>query len=165
MQQARSAIAAARTTGAETYARDEFTAAQDALTQAERAVRDRDYRLALNRALDSRERAQTAATEAGDHKALARADADRLLIQAAAALADARRTSIPIPPRVSARTAATVPHAHVADDEVAVQEARAAFGAENYAAVTAALPAIIEDLQRVTHDTEVPTQTTGRRRH
>ena len=55
MQQARSAIAVARTTGAETYARDEFTAAQDALAQAERAVRDRDYRLALNRALDSRE--------------------------------------------------------------------------------------------------------------
>src|SRR4029077_14429983 len=48
MQQAQSAIDAARTGGADQYARDEFTAAQDALKRAQEAVTERDYRLALN---------------------------------------------------------------------------------------------------------------------
>lgn len=168
MQQARTAITAARTTGAATYARDEFTAAQDALTQAERAVTDRDYRLALNRALDSRERAQTAAKEAAGNKAAARADADRLLTQAAAALRAARPAaprgkSKPTPARAPAKNAAAVLHSHLVDDEAAVQEARAAFAAEDYAAVMARLPAIIEDLRRV-DTTDLPAPTTGRQR-
>ena len=64
MQQAQGAIDAARAAGADQYAHDEFTAAEDALKRAHDAVDQRDYRLALNDALDTRERAQTAAKEA-----------------------------------------------------------------------------------------------------
>ena len=64
LQQARSAIESARTAGAEVYARDEFGAAETALKSATEAVDQRDYRLALNRALDARERAQNAEKEA-----------------------------------------------------------------------------------------------------
>ena len=54
MQQAQGAIDAARAAGAAVYATEELAAAQLALTRAEEAVSARDYRLALNHALDSR---------------------------------------------------------------------------------------------------------------
>src|SRR3989442_15604446 len=90
MQQAQGAIDAARAVGADEYAHDEFVAAQDALKHAREAVDQRDYRLALNHAIDSRERAQNAAKEAADHKAVARGDADRALTDAVGALNEAR---------------------------------------------------------------------------
>src|SRR5689334_25094584 len=84
IQQAQGAIDAARAAGADQYARDEFTAALDALKRSHDAVEQRDYRQALNAALDARERAQTAAKQAVDAKATARADADKALTEAAA---------------------------------------------------------------------------------
>jgi hypothetical protein len=89
MQQAQGAIDAARAVGAEEYAHEEFVAAQDALQHAHEAADDRDYRLARNHALDSRERAQTAAREAADRKATLRLSADRAITAAAAAIARA----------------------------------------------------------------------------
>src|ERR1044071_7652591 len=77
IKQAQAAIDAARGAGAAQYAKAEFAAAQDALKRATDAVADRDYRLALNHALDARERAETAARQAADAKVMARADADR----------------------------------------------------------------------------------------
>src|SRR4030088_2953978 len=68
MQQAQGAIDAARAAGADQYAREEFTAAEEALKHAREAVDQRDYRAALNAALDARERAQTAAKEAVNGK-------------------------------------------------------------------------------------------------
>ncbi len=70
MQQAEGAIEAARAAGADQYARDEFAAAQDLLKRAGEAIAQRDYRLALNYALDSREQAQNAARLAADGKAM-----------------------------------------------------------------------------------------------
>ena len=90
MQQAQSAIDAARAAGADEYAHDELAAAEGALARARTAVGQRDYRLALNNSLDSRERAQTAATQAASQKAAARADAERALEAAAATLAEAQ---------------------------------------------------------------------------
>src|SRR5437763_131435 len=90
MQQAQGAIDAARAAGADEYAHDELVAANDALRRAREAVDARDYRLALNHALDSREHAQTAAKATADNKAIARADADRALIAATTALTEAR---------------------------------------------------------------------------
>src|SRR4051812_29536358 len=55
IRRAQTAIDQARAAGAERYARDEFVAAEDSLKQAHDAVTDRDYRLALTRALDSRD--------------------------------------------------------------------------------------------------------------
>ena len=68
MHQAQGAIDAARAAGADTYAPDEFKAAVDALARAQDAVAQRDYRLALNNALDSRERAQNAARMGADRQ-------------------------------------------------------------------------------------------------
>src|SRR5947207_13469255 len=90
MQQAQGAIDAARAAGADRYAHDEFAAAEDALKRSHDAVDQRDYRQALNTALDARERAQTAATETVNKKAIARADATRALAQADTQLHDAR---------------------------------------------------------------------------
>src|SRR5437879_3374387 len=90
MQQAQGAIDAARAVGADEYAHDEFVGAQDALKHAREAVDQRDYRLALNHAIDSRERAQNAAKTAADRRGAARATAESAIGAAAAALADAR---------------------------------------------------------------------------
>ena len=79
------------------------------------AVAERDYRLALNYALDSRERAQNAAKEAADSKAAARADADRALADAAtrarttaARQAEGRRERRACPPRILADARRTI---------------------------------------------------------
>ena len=91
MQQAQGALDAARAAGADKYAADEFTAATLALTNAKEAVEQRDYRLALNHALDSRERAQNAAAQAADGKAAARVAAEREIGSAEKALSAADR--------------------------------------------------------------------------
>jgi hypothetical protein len=86
LHQAQGAIDAARAAGAAVYAPEELKGAVDALTHAQEAVGQRDYRLALNHALDSREKAQSAAKRAADERAAARSDAERLLADAAAAI-------------------------------------------------------------------------------
>jgi Domain of unknown function (DUF4398) len=83
MDQAQGAIDAARAAGADRYATTEYAAATDALKNANEAVAVRDYRLALNYALESREQAQNAARGAADAKAR------RLLQQSRADLAAA----------------------------------------------------------------------------
>lgn len=138
MQQAQGAIDAARAAGAAEYARDEFTAAQDALKRAEDAVAERDYRLALNHALDSRERAQNAAKQGADGKAAARVDADRALTALTAAVANLQtKLKAAEAARVPARMLAA-PQKVAADGEQRVQEARTAMERGDYAAVVAA---------------------------
>ena len=139
MQQAEGAIEAARAAGADRYAHEEFVAAEDALKKAGEAVALRDYRLALSHALDSRERAQTAAKMAADNKAIARADADRALVAALAALNDAHTRlkaaeSARTPPKALAETQRTI-----ADADAAVQEARTQFEAGDYLLVIEAM--------------------------
>src|SRR5579864_8981786 len=90
IKQAQAAIESARGAGANQYAKAEFAAAQDALKRANDAVADRDYRLALNHALDARERAETATKQAADARVIARAEADRGVRDLTAALSDAR---------------------------------------------------------------------------
>src|SRR3954469_19316834 len=105
MQQAQGAIDAARAAGADQYAREEFTAAEDALKRSHENVAQRDYRQALNTALDARERAQEAAKESVNKKAIARADATTALAEADAALHDSRaRLKAAETARVAART-------------------------------------------------------------
>src|SRR6185295_16965194 len=90
IEQAQGAIDTARAAGADQYAREEFTAAEEALKRAQVAVEQRDYRQALNSALDARERAQTAAKDTVNHKATARADAEKAIAAATAALNESR---------------------------------------------------------------------------
>jgi hypothetical protein len=129
MQQAQGAIDAARAAGADQYAHEEFTAAQEALKHANDAVNDRDYRQALNYALDSRERAQSAAAMAADGKVAARVDADRAINAATGAvneLAQKLKTSDP------SRRGGSAPRKGLTDGERALQEARAAFAKADY---------------------------------
>jgi hypothetical protein len=67
-QQADEALATARTAGAAIYAADELKAAEAALKTYDEAVAQHDYRQALNRALDARDRAYEAARLAGEQK-------------------------------------------------------------------------------------------------
>jgi hypothetical protein len=143
MQQAQGAIDAARSAGADEYARDEFMAAEAALQRAHEAVGLGDYRLALNHALDSRERARNSARLAADGRAAARVEADHTLTALTAAL-DEARTSLQLAKarRVPARTLGGAQRA-IETAEKRVQEARTAYEEGQYAAVIsiAAAPA------------------------
>src|SRR5262245_65589954 len=81
MDQAQGAIDAARAAGADRYAPTELAAAGTALKQANTAVEEGDYRLALNRAIDSREQAQNAARVAADTRARLRGDIERSMAE------------------------------------------------------------------------------------
>lgn len=138
MNQAQGAIDAARAAGAEQFAAAELMAATDALKRSEEAVAQRDYRLALSLAIDSRERAQIAARAAGDAHAQARGDAERhvaevttLLTQLRARLKDPATSRPPrrVPP--GTRTLADAA-------DKAMQEARAALKTGDYARATKA---------------------------
>jgi hypothetical protein len=139
MHQAQGAIDAARAAGAEQYAAGELKAAVDALAGAEAAVAQRDYRLALNHALDSRERAQNAAKAAVDGRATARGHAERLLGEVGTLYTRAQtRLKDPevnaLPARVLREPLDTITAA-----EKALQEARAALTREEYARVISTL--------------------------
>ena len=151
MQQAEGAIEAARAVGADKYARDELAAAQDLLKRAGEAVAQRDYRLALNYALDSREQAQNAARLAADGNAMARVEADRATSALAAALGAVRsRLKTAEAGRIPARTFAGAKKT-AADGERRLQEARTAMARGEYASAvstaSAALP-LLADAER-----------------
>jgi hypothetical protein len=165
MQQAQGAIAAARAAGAEQFAHDELAAAQQSLKNAQQAVEGRDYRLALNYALDSGERARNAAKQAADGKAALAEAAVRTLTEADAALEDARsKLKTAERARISATTLARARRTISATD-TAVQKARAAFGQGNYQGVAAALTKPIADIRAMTRDLEkaAPAAARGRR--
>ncbi len=162
MQQAQGAIDTARAAGADRYAHDEFVAAQDALERAHDAVAQRDYRLALNHALDARERAQNAAKEAADGKAMARTDADRALTDVRTALAEARtRLKAADAARVPARTLSG-PTRTIGAGEEAVQKAGAAFDAGDYPAANEALKQVASRLRAASHEIETATSATAK---
>jgi hypothetical protein len=164
IQQAQGAIDAARAAGADQYAHEEFTAAQEALRHANEAVEQRDYRLALNHALDSRERAQNAAKLAADGKAVARVDADRALTAATAALNAAQVKARAFESaRTSAKTPAPLRNA-IAVAEQRVQEARAAFTAGDYATATSTASAVPGALSVATRAIDTGAAGTVRRR-
>jgi hypothetical protein len=164
MQQAQGAIDAARAAGAEQYAREEFAAAREALERSHDAVALGDYRLALNHAIDSRERAQNAAKQAADGMATARVEADRALAAATALLATAQSALKGAEGRrTPARTLASA-RKTIASAERRVQEARAAFEKNDYVAVTAATAAIAPDLQAATKSLQPGQTPAGRRR-
>jgi hypothetical protein len=139
MDQAQGAIDAAKAAGAEQYAADEYNAAVAALRQSNEAVAQNDYRLALNHALDSRERAQNAARRAADMKAQVRAEAERtllevsgLIVQINAGVEAGRRNRVP-------RKALTGPSQTASAASEEVQKARAQIDGGDYLAARAAL--------------------------
>jgi hypothetical protein len=164
LQQAQAAIDAAVAAGAELYAASELEAAEAALTRAGTAVAARDYRLALNDALDSRQRAQTAAKLAADGMAAARAEADRSITRAASGVEGMRtRLKSSDVPRLPARIVTAV-RASVADADKRVQEARAAFASGDYKAAQTAAGAANAALTTATSNLEAASAAAAKRR-
>jgi hypothetical protein len=132
MNQAQGAIDTARAAGAATYAPEEFAAAVEALERAELAVTENDHRLALNHAIDSRERAQAAAAQAVEARAQARGAAERAVAEVATLVGRARaRLGDPEVARLPLRDRRG-PEDTIVVAEKSLQEARAALEADAY---------------------------------
>jgi hypothetical protein len=164
IQQAKDAIAAAKAAGADVYARDEFTAAEQALQHASEAVAQRDYRLALSNALDAREHAQNATREAADRKTAARADAERTIAATSAALAEARaRLRAAEAARVSPKVLAEARRS-IGNVDQTLQKARTAQTNGDYVTALDSAKAAMSRLQAVAHDLEAASTAAARRR-
>ena len=134
MDEAQAAIESARSAGAEQYASDEYNAALVALKQARDAVGQRDYRRALDQALDSRERAQSAAKQTADQKARLRGGTERTLAEVTVLLDQTNgRLAEASAARVPRRTLMAL-HVTVVAVNNGVQEAGVALKAEEYEA-------------------------------
>ena len=161
MNLAQGAIEAARAAGADRFAAAEFTAAIDALKHSNEAAADDDYRLALNHALDSFERAQNAAKLAVEGRANARGEAERVVAQVATLLATAetqlKASSLP------ARTL-KAPQQTIDASGMALQKARSALAKEDYLAVGPALDGIAGGLQAALTEIDAPSPAAPARR-
>jgi len=164
IQQAQGAIDTARAAGADQYATAEYTAAQDALKRANEAVEQRDYRLALNHALDARERAQAAAKEAADRKTTARSEAERALLDAMTALTDAHtKLRAAETARAPAKLLATARRV-ITDGEDIVQKARASFDGGDYLTTKTTVAETTERLKATARDLDAATPNSNRKR-
>lgn len=149
MDQAQGAIDAARAAGADRYAAEPFTAAQRSLSLATEAVDQRDYRLALSHAIESREQAQTSARLAAETQARLRGEVERskaeinaLIAQATGRLTTAEKT------RVSRRLLSESRQSLAAADGL-LQKADAAVQAQDFSAAEAALSGAKERISQV----------------
>ena len=86
MNQAQGAIETARAAGADRYAPEEYGAAVAALEKSREMATQRDYRQALNFALDARERAVDAARSGAERMAQVRSEAETAVRSAAPTL-------------------------------------------------------------------------------
>jgi hypothetical protein len=148
INQAQGAINVARELGAERYAPSSFNAATQALKNANDAVTQRDYRLALNNALDSLERAQAAAREAADTKARIRSEVERSMTDIASLLA---RANARVTAASGAKARRNVREAQqlLAGVNADVQKAGAAIKADDFASAQPALDGVKERIAEV----------------
>jgi hypothetical protein len=149
IDQAQGAIDAARAAGAERFAATEYAAALDALKLANDAVAGRDYRLALNYALESSEQAQNAARSAADTRAKLRGDIERSVAETKALLAQARaRLDGPAGAQVPRRVRRNAGQTLIQVDGQ-LQKAVAALQAEDYTGAQRVLTGAKERIQGV----------------
>jgi hypothetical protein len=155
IDRAQGAIDAARAAGADQYAPEPFAAATAAMQQTHEAVRQRDYRLALSRAIDANDRALEAARQAASGKARARSEAE-------AAIAWLSTATRQLADRIKAAEAARVPARELdpakrTRDEAnrTLQEARTAVAGEDYLRAQEGTKALAE---RITEQTSAVNQ-------
>jgi hypothetical protein len=157
-EQAVTAVQAAKAADAATYAPEELAAAEAALQQYDGAVAQRDYREALNFALQAKDHAYESARQAIDQKAATQRKADALVAEldalqktAAARLAGTAAPHVTGPAadrlRVAQRAAGP-----------ALQEARSLVAQQNFLPAIRRLTPVIEALKR-----ELSPQDAGRR--
>ena len=163
MDQAQGAIDAARAVGADRYATTEYTAATDALKRAQDAVAQRDYRQALNEALDSREHAQNAAREAADARAQLRGEVERDMAQIAALIAEANTRLAAATRSRTPRRVLDGPRTDLAAVDQSVQKAGAAMRADDYLAARTALQGVKERIELALKALETPAVQSSRR--
>jgi HAMP domain-containing protein len=165
MDQAQGAIDAARAAGADRFAPSEFGAATTALKNANDAVDQGDYRLALNHAIDSREQAQNAARVAADTRAKVRGDLERSIAEVNALVTQVNAW---IESPAGARTPRTRRSAQqaVTLSTGDVQKAGSAMQADDYAGAQTLLTTSKERLQKALAATSpsVTAQTPRRRK-
>jgi hypothetical protein len=164
MNQAQGAIDAARAAGAEQYAPEEYRAAVAALEKSHEAASQRDYRQALNFALDARERAHDAARAGAEHMAQVRSEAEQTIQTLTLMLQQAKS-------RVAAAEAAHVPDRTLADirqdlerAQADLQKARADLAHQNYIAARDEGRTTLDRVRTTiaSLNTEIDTRTTHR---
>jgi hypothetical protein len=163
MDEALGAIDAARAAGADRYASTEYTAATDALKRSQVAVTQRDYRQALNEALDSREHAQNSAREAADTKAQLRGEVERDMAQIAALMATANSRMAAVTRARVPRRIVDGPRNELAAVDESVQKAGAAIKADDYLSAKAALQGVQERITKAMAALPPPAAQSSRR--
>jgi hypothetical protein len=164
MDQAQGSIDAARAAGADRFATEQYDAAVKALQNAQTAVTQRDYRAALNYALDSRDRAQRAAKEAATQQVVLRSAAERRLGEVTASLDQARQQlKAAESARVPRRSLATARTA-IADAEDSLQKAGTSIQESNYSASQERLAESAKKLQTAIAEIESATKGRGKSR-
>jgi hypothetical protein len=164
MDQAQGAIDAARAAGADRYATTEYTAATEALKNANVAVGQGDYRLALNYALESREHAQNSAREAADTRARLRGEIERTMAEVAALMAQAgTRLEAARKTRAPRRTLDEIAAA-ISRVNADVQKAGEAIQADDYFAARKAVDGVKERIQQTIADIDAATAPPAQRR-
>ena len=164
MDQARGSIDAARAAGADRYAAEQYEAAVKALQNAQDAVTQRDYRLALNHALDSRDRAQRAAKEAASQQAVLRSAAERRLVQVTASVDQARRALKAAEGARVPRRSLTPARTAIANAEASLQKAGTSIQESNYPASQEQLAESAKNLDLAMAEIETAMKARGKRR-
>jgi|SoiMethySBSTD1v2_1073268.scaffolds.fasta_scaffold1130497_2 hypothetical protein len=156
--QAEGAIAAARAGEAAIYAPDELKAAEAALAKYDAAVAQRDFRQALNLAMEARDTAYEAVKHAGDEKAAVRSQAERLVTDVDALIKQAaiKRGQSP------ARPPADHPAVDLKAAAVTLQEARTALAQARFPDVVSQLAPLAEQLRKELGQTAPPPARRGR---
>ena len=146
IDRAQGAIDAARAAGADQYAQAEIAAATTSLQQAHEAVDQRDYRLALSRAVDASEHAQEAAKQAADGKARARSEAESAIHSATTAIQQLQTKLKATSTLRLAESDLKPARQALSDGERAVQKARAALAKGGYLDAKAAVQGTAEKI-------------------
>ena len=141
-------MASARAAEAAIYSPEGLQAAEAALQKYDESVAQRDYRQALNLAIEARDKAYDAAKQASDAKTAAKNQADRLIaeIDSLTATANARLAGTATP-RPNAQAADRM-RAAVKAAATAVQEARSLIERQDYRGAILRLTPAAEALRR-----------------
>ena len=145
--QAESAIAAAKAADGAEYAPDDLQKAVASLVEYDRAVAQGDYRLALSLAMSARDAAYHAAKVAGERKAAARSEAERLIVDFEGQVMVARSRLAGSPPALSP-AAASRTRATVSKSAKLLQEARSRLEKQDFKGVVALLDPLVQTLRK-----------------
>jgi chromatin segregation and condensation protein Rec8/ScpA/Scc1 (kleisin family) len=160
--QAQGAIEAARAAGAAAHAPEELAAAEQALKRYDEAVAQRDYRQALNHALDARERASAAAKKAAADKAASRGAIERTIVVLATQVERGRVTANRAT-RAQEEAARTLRQV-ITDTERALQNSRAALERDDLKQAGAVLEGLEPRLAQALAAFDAPAAPAGPRR-